>query len=234
MNAIDVYDKYKDRCSLMKLIYKNPQLIDKDYSIYAMFNDYSNFQDIMTPQEFRKAKNQDSARYHKRTRCQINYEKIRIIAILSKAKMVFGTITLNDEFLDLNYENQKKIIQRYIKKSFFYVIKNADYGSKNDRLHYHFIGLTFEELIDTERKSHKGRKLYNIKNDKWKYGWLPCYEIIPYDCKDKIKIANYLVKLNNHSNKLSTKNSKLSILKNFDYLDKIKYKNSINLLKLVT
>lgn len=221
----ELYKVFKDRCNLIKLIYKDKEL-QNDMSIYSMFNMYSNFEDVLSAEEFKRAKNFDTTRYQKRKRCSNNFDLIIAVAKLTKAKMVFGTITVNDNFLQLDYENQKKKIQRYLKKSFFYVIKNADYGKKNDRLHYHFIGLTFEDLIDTERKSHKGRPLYNIKNDKWKDGFLPCYEIIPYDTLDKKKISNYLVKLNNHSNKISVKRTKLSILKNFDYLSK--YNTNLN------
>lgn len=227
----ELYKVFKDRCNLLKIIYKDKELIDEYTNVYGLFNMYSNFEDIMSEEEFKKAKNFDTGRYHKRQRCANNFDRILMIAKISQAKLVFGTITVNDNFLQLDYENQKKKIQRYIKKSFFYCIKNADYGNKNDRLHYHFIGLTFEDLIDTGKKSHKGRPLYNIKNDKWKDGFLPTYEIIPYDTLDKKKISNYLVKLNNHSNKISVKRTKLSILKNFDYLEQIKYQN-IELVKM--
>ena len=228
----ELYKVFKDRCNLIKIIYKDEMLKDNETSIYSMFNTYSNFEDVLTKQEYRKAKNFDTTRYRKRQRCSNNFDLIIAAAKLAKAKMVFGTITVNDNFLKLDYENQKKKIQRYLKKSFFYVIKNADYGKKNDRLHYHFIGLTFEDLIDTERKSHKGRPLYNIKNDKWKDGFLPTYEIIPYDTNDKKRLANYLVKLNNHSNKMSVKRTKLSILKNFNYLSK--YNNNLSeLIKVI-
>lgn len=216
----ELYKTFKDRCSLIKILYKDKELQSEDYNIYNMLNTYSNFEDLMSYEEYRKIKNFDVSRYHKRKRCSDNFYKIALIAKFTNAKMVFGTITLNDDFLKLNYESQIKNVQRYLKKHFFYSIKNADYGTKNDRLHYHFIGLTYEELIDTKKKSHKGRKLYNIKNDKWNWAFLPVYEIIPYNTSDKDKISNYLVKLNNHSNKLSIKKSKLSVLKNFEYLEK--------------
>jgi len=226
----ELYQVFKDRCKLIKITYRDSKLIDEDTNIYQMFNMYSNFEDIMTYQEYLRVKNFDITRYHKRERCAFNYEKILILAKISKAKLVFGTITLNDSFFNETNDNQIKLIQRYIKKSFFYSIKNADYGKKNERLHYHFIGLTFEDLIDTGKKSHQGRPLYNIKNDVWKYGHLPVYEIIPYDLKEHKKITNYIVKLNNHSNKLSVKRTKLSILKNFEYLKKQKLPN-IELIK---
>lgn len=226
----EIYYDFKDRCKLLRNIYKDKQLQDEETEIYKVYNCYSNFEDIMTFEEYRKAKNFDIGRYRKRERCSTNIHKIIAIAKITKAKLVFGTITLNDDFLKENYNTQKLRIQRYIKRSFFYSIKNADYGNKNNRLHYHFIGLTFEELIPTNKKSHQGRKLYNIKNDKWKNGFLPVYEIIPYDSKDLKKISNYIVKLNNHSNKISTKKSRLSILKNYEYLEKINY-NYIDLVK---
>lgn len=226
----ELYKEFKDRCKLLRIIYKDKQLQDEETEIYDLYNCYSNFEDILSFEEYRKVRNFDVGRYRKRERCSLNFQKIIIIAKVVKAKLVFGTITLNDNFLKQSYDTQKKQIQRYIKKSFFYSIKNADYGAKNDRLHYHFIGLTFEELIPTNKKSHQGRKLYNIKNDKWNYGFLPVYEIIPYDSKDTKKISNYIVKLNNHSNKLTTKKSRLSILKNYEYLEKIHY-NNIDLVK---
>ena len=60
--------------------------------------------------------------------------------------------------------------------------------------------------------------MFNLKNDKWDYGFLPNYEIIPYQTLDKKRLSNYLVKLNNHSNKFSVKKTRLSVLKNIKYL----------------
>lgn len=187
---------------------------------YTAYNTYTYFNDILSLEEFKKCKIFSQNRSKKRKRCADNYFKIEIMAKLTRSKMVFGTITLNDRFLALDYENQKKNIQYYLKKHFFYVIKNADYGTKNDRLHYHFIGLTFDDLISIEKRSKKGRLMYNIKNDKFKWGFIPNYEIIPFDMKDKKRLSNYIVKLNNHSNKISVKKSRLSILKNKNYLRK--------------
>lgn len=215
-DKINSYALYKERCKNLKGI-GSINNISADYFAY---NTYSYFNDILSFEDFRKCKNFQSNRSKKRYRCFNNYNTIEIIGKLTNATMVFGTITINNNFLDLNYETQKKAIQRYLKKHFFYCIKNADYGSKNDRLHFHFIGLTFDKFIPINVKSKKGRDMFNILNDKWKWGFLPVYEFIPYQMTDKKKLSNYIVKLNNHSNKVTTKNTRLSILKNKKYLSK--------------
>lgn len=212
------YDLYKNRCRF--LFDENITSIKK----YELLNQYPYFSDILTLDDFKKCKNFDSSRSQKRKRCFDKYTIIDIFSQLTNATMVFGTITLNDDFLKLSYEYQKKLLQRYLKKHYFYVIKNADYGSKTDRLHYHFIGLTFDELVSCGKKSKKGRDMFNLKHDTWNWGFSPNVEIIPYNCEDKKIISNYLVKLNNHSNKVSTKRSRLSILKNKKYLERFDYR----------
>ena len=212
-----IYDLFKDR--QRNLSYISNLLDDK----YEVFNNYLFYNDILSLSEFRSCKNIDCARSKKRARCFRKYFSLEILSKFTNAKMVFGTITLNDKFLKENYDTQKKRIQRYLKKYFFYVIKNADYGSKKERLHYHFIGLTFDELFLNGKKSKKGRLMYNFKNDWWEvqdYGFAPNMEVIPYDLIDKKRLSNYLVKLNNHSNKISVKKSRLSILKNKKYLER--------------
>lgn len=209
----DIFDQYKKRCRFLYDVIA----YDKKYD---SLNCYDYFKDILSYIEYRKCKNKDTSRYRKRSRCFSKYNTIDIIAKLTNSKMVFGTITLNDDYFRLEIENQKKVLQRYLKQHYFYVIKNKDYGGKTDRLHYHFIGLTFDKIISNGKKSKKGRPMYNIENDNWKYGFSPNLEIIEYNCQDKKILSNYLVKLNNHSNKISVKKSKLSILKNKKYLQK--------------
>lgn len=213
---MDNYNAYRDRVRSLKGLGKINDL-ENDFAIY---NTYHYFNDLMTYEDFKTCKNFMSNRSKKRSRCASNYFKLEIISKLTNATMVFGTITLNDDFFTLSDKTQKKNIERYLKKHFFYVIKNADYGTKNERLHYHFIGLTFDNFEKLDIKSKKGRTMYNIKNDHWRFGFNPVYEIIPYQMKDKKRLSNYIVKLNNHSNKLSVKRTKLSILKNVKYLKK--------------
>lgn len=213
---MEKYGLYKERVKQLKNVGEINGL-DNDYGIY---NCYQYFDDIFSQDEFKSIINFKINRSAKRRRCFNNYFNTEIIQKLTNAKMVFGTITLNDDFINSSYETQKKRLQRYLKKHFFYVLKNADYGGKNDRLHYHFIGLTFDNFVNTNVKSKKGRDMYNLVDDDWKYGFPPDFEIIPYDMKDKKRLSNYIVKLNNHSNKITVHHTRLSILKNKNYLKK--------------
>lgn len=210
------YNVYRDRVSMLKGLGKINDLSND----FAIFNTYDYFKDLMTYKDFRSCKNIMSNRSKKRKRCFDNYFKLEVISKLTNATMVFGTITCNDNFLQLDYENQKKNLQYYLKKHFFYVIKNADYGKNTNRLHFHFIGLTFDMLIKNGKRSKTGRSMYNLVNDKWKWGFIPNYEIIPYNMSNKKRLSNYLVKLNNHSNKSSVYHTRLSIQKNKNYLSK--------------
>lgn len=213
---INTFGIYKERCRHLKGV---GEINDFEYD-YSALNCYDYFKDILSMKEYQECKNFQQKRSKKRKRCFDNYFKLEIISKMLNCKMVFGTITFDDHSIDMPYENMKKNIQYYLKKHFFYVIKNADYGEKTNRLHYHFIGLTFDDFISCGKKSKKGRPMYNLKNDNWKYGFKPNYEIIPYDMKEKKRLSNYIVKLNNHSNKISVRKSRLSILKNKKYLEK--------------
>lgn len=50
----ELYKVFKDRCNLLKIIYKDKELIDEDTKIYGLFNMYSNFEDIMSEEEYKK------------------------------------------------------------------------------------------------------------------------------------------------------------------------------------
>lgn len=208
------YDLYKNRCRFLL-----DDIYDKK-DRYNFLNCYAFFKDLMSFTDFRKCKSIDCSRYKKRKRCFNKYREIEILSQITQCKMVFGTITFSDIFINDSYETNKKRIQRYLKNHYFYVIKNIDFGTKTDRLHYHFLGLTFDKIISTGKKSKKGRPMYNLENDSWKYGFAPNIEMIPYNYKDSKLVSNYLVKLNYHSNKISTRKSRLSILKNKSYLQK--------------
>ena len=87
------YDLYKNRCRFL--------LDDKITTIkkYELLNQFPYFSDILSYDDFKKCKNFDSSRSQKRKRCFDKYKIIDIYSCLTKAKMVFGTITLNDDFL---------------------------------------------------------------------------------------------------------------------------------------
>lgn len=183
-------------------------------------NDYRNFKDIMSAYEFKCVINEKQRRKNKRNRTKKKYiELIKIRnAIKVKSTIVFGTITLDNENLSMKENTYIRKIHSWLKSHFIYSILNKDYGSTTEREHYHFIGLTTEDLEDTGIKSRKGNKLYKLVDKDYKLGHEPVLEIINLTEDDVDSTINYLLKLNNHSNKIGTK-SRVRIIKN----DKGKY-----------
>ena len=88
------------------------------------------------------------------------------------------------------------------------------------------IGLTQEDLFITNVKSCKGNMLYKLYTQDYDMGHEPVLEIIKLSEEDLDATINYLLKLNNHSNKATTK-SRVRILKN----DKAKYIILVNALE---
>jgi hypothetical protein len=227
-----IYEKYSSRTNDLLngvIPFEDKELnhyLENAKSKYDLLNNYYFYKDLMTYEDFRKILNDKSNKSKKRNRCKKNLDLImemKTYKLSNDWKCVFGTITLSNDYFNLSAENQKKVIQRYLKKHYAYVIKNKDYCPTSNRLHYHFIGLTNENIIPINRKSKKGNALYTLENDDFKYclkdknkDFTPKLEMVELSHKS---LSNYLVKLNNmelinHSIKDSTNHSKLSILKN--------------------
>lgn len=105
-------------------------------------------------------------------------------------KIIFGTLTFSDKTLKkTSKETRRRYIQRFLKENdkIEYYIANIDYGEKNGREHYHFLAFTKEKI-----------------KTKWKYGLQKFLEIKTTKIDVK-RTTKYLVKLNNHSFKTSTK-----------------------------
>jgi len=139
--------------------------------------------------------------------------------------VVFGTITLNNEILNQKENTYIKKIHKWLKQHFLVAILNKDYGSKTNREHYHFLGITAEEvekkLNDNgkPKKSSKGYIIYELKKKDFKEiaktkeeQFEPTLCIVDFDKNDIDKTTKYLLKLNNHSNKFMTK-SRVRVIK---------------------
>lgn len=181
-------------------------------------NNYNNFKGIFSKYEFEKIIKEKKKRANKRCRTNQKFLEIfRLRQILnSNCYIVFGTITLNDHYLSLKENTYIRKIHNWLKDHFIYSILNKDYGSKTEREHYHFIGLTTEEIETKNTKSKKGYEIYELKNKTYTMGFEPTLCIIDLDKNDKKQTINYLLKLNNHSNKITTKN-RVRIIKNNQY-----------------
>ena len=187
---------------------------------YFKTRDYENFKDIMSYEDFKKALRIKNRKQGRRKRCYKKLEPIinQYEELFYKkgiyCNIVFGTCTFDNNSMSWKEETRTKKVNKWIKEHFTIALANIDYGKKTEREHHHFIGLTFEELEKTGKKGKKGFDMYEIKDNKnYGLGFEPNLEIINDFDNDK-KLSNYLVKLNFHSNKNSTRNRRIRVLKN--------------------
>lgn len=117
--------------------------------------------------------------------------------------IIFGTLTFSDRVLEkTSKETRRRYVTRFLAKYCESYIANIDYGKKNEREHYHFVALCKEE----------------IKKDSWKYGF-DSYRKIESTKNELQKAKNYILKLNNHSYKSSTKNERVIMNKSKKGID---------------
>lgn len=182
-------------------------------------NEYRNFKDCFSKYEFecimREKQNRKNKRYRTKSKFMELYQVAAMIDSEQKS-IVFGTITLDNKHLKQKENTYIRKIHKWLKEHFIYSILNKDFGSKTEREHYHFIGLTTEEIEDTGKVSKKGYEILELKNKTYDMGFEPTLCLIELDKNDIQKTTNYLLKLNNHSNKMTTRN-RVRIIKNNQY-----------------
>ena len=121
------------------------------------------------------------------------YFALEKINLYKKYKLVFGTLTFNDKTLKNTSERTRtRYVTKFLSDNTFHYIANIDFGEKNNREHYHFIAM-IEKNIDMSKWSYGGNKILNI----------------PLKKRDVKSVKNYLLKLNNHSYKESTKQKRI-------------------------
>ena len=129
-------------------------------------------------------------------------------------KIIFGTLTFSDKVLEkTTSQTRRRYVARFLTKHCENYMANVDYGKENGREHYHFIALIGN----------------NIEKGAWNYGY-DSYTKIKIDSKELKKVKNYLLKLNNHSYKASTKINRIIMnkaKKGIDLVDII-IENNIN------
>ena len=103
--------------------------------------------------------------------------------------IIFGTLDFTDKTLNTTTPKTRRIVvARYIRQFAENYIANIDFGEKKGREHYHFIAFTKNKFDITQ----------------WNYGGGKFLQV-PINEKDIKSTKNYVLKLNNHSYKESTK-----------------------------
>ena len=115
--------------------------------------------------------------------------KLRIDYMINNFKCMFVTFTINDD----NIYKDVQVIRQYITKRVLnglncYFVGNVDYGSENERLHFHFV-------IASDDKE------YIKSNYKWGFT-----DVRVITSKNAYRLSNYIDKLTLHAIKQETKN----------------------------
>ena len=202
-------------------IYENKylKLREKHISNFLWPYQYDYFKDVLSNEEFRTALRVKNRKRQRRKRCYKKLEPIineyieSFIENGEYCNLVFGTCTFNNAALELKEETRTKHVNKWIKSHFKIALVNIDYGAKNDREHHHFVGLTYEPLEPTNRRGKKGYKIYELLNKDYDLGFEPDIEIVNIATLEEKKLSNYLVKINFHSNKKTTKNRRIRVIK---------------------
>jgi hypothetical protein len=106
----------------------------------------------------------------------------------------FLTLTFTDEVLNsTTEETRRRYVARFLKSISENYVGNIDYGSKNDREHYHAI-------VEGQDLDLSG----------WNYGFTLSLNV-GYDniITDSARLSKYINKLSNHATKRTTKGKKI-------------------------
>ena len=132
---------------------------------------------------------------------------------LQNGSVVLGTLTIDEEHYKLKERTLRKKINKWLRKHFIYALVYDDYGKQNGRLHYHFEGLTTHKMIIKEDiKSKKGNYIYEFIDKDYDIGFEPTLIKINFQKYEMKNSMNYILKLNNHATKESTK-SRFRVIK---------------------
>ena len=116
---------------------------------------------------------------------------IEHIPMYSDHRIIFGTLTFRD-LCSTTQRTRARYVTKYLSSETVHYIANIDFGAKNGREHYHFVALVKDKM--------------NRAN--WKCG-ASKFKEVPINSKDLRIRKNYLLKLNNHSYKESTKQKRI-------------------------
>lgn len=129
-----------------------------------------------------EARNINISSYKRMTRL-----KGRIRRYLLSGQCIWLTLTFNDDTLaKTSEETRRRYVARFLKTQSNRYIANIDYGSQNEREHYHAV--VVGDFVDMS---------------KWVYGFALTERIKNHD-KTPVKLAKYVSKLTNHAIKEST------------------------------
>lgn len=150
-----------------------------------------------TPLERQEAERVNTASYKRTKRLKDKMRKL-----LETKKSIFLTLTFKDSVLDsTSVETRKKYVQRYLKEYCSIYIANIDYGSINEREHYHAVIIPKDDKINLKpwTDNYGGTKVKRVHLDSNKNN----EEI------SSARLSKYINKLTNHAIKETTHQNRI-------------------------
>ena len=118
--------------------------------------------------------------------------KERIREAVESGSAYFITITFNPTTLEnTNEQTRRKYVSRWLKSLTPFYVANIDYGSKNEREHYHAV-------ITSDTRPPKS----------WNYGFIDIKKVATSETDTK-RVSKYISKLTNHAIKHTTKSKRI-------------------------
>ena len=207
---LSMFDSNYFNCTL------NALSLDTDFvelcKLYGQINKYTNLTADLTYLERFKAiygvdliKCIETSNYNRYQRLK-RFRKYVFWCLNTDGYCLFVTLTFDDEMLSKSFAYRKKQVQIFLKSCSPYYLANVDFGSKNEREHYHaLLYFPYEKEYQSflSRCVLKSKGIYISKE--WKY-WNEF--ILCKSGKDDVtRLSKYVTKLSNHAFKDSTKSS---------------------------
>lgn len=160
---------------------------DEIKSINDLMRSIYGFDFYDSPQAYDECNKINHAYYNR-----VNRLLERVEIILQKPCLLLTFTWDNEHINESSIETKRKYVQRVLNKLGCHYVANIDYGSKNDRVHFHALA-----QID---------KIDNTNKQLWCYGALNFKQV---RVKNSKALSKYLHKLTNHAIKETTKGCRI-------------------------
>ena len=187
--------KYNDLIETQAKIEKSQEFYNK---ASEEIKQYSN-------EEIEEAKKVNNASYKRQNRLQN-----KALDIIKSNSAIFLTLTFNDIVFDkMSKETRRQKITRFLKNTCKCYIANIDYGSKNDREHYHALVIPEGDIIDNK----KYKKMFYDSAINFERIVISNKKNHDLESTSK-KVSKYVSKLTNHAIKETTQGCRIIYSKN--------------------
>ena len=160
---------------------------------------------IYSDSYIKEAEKVNYATYKRNTRLQQ-----KALDIIKSNSAIFLTLTFNDVvFSKMSKETRRKNITRFLKNTCKCYIANIDYGSKNDREHYHALVIPEGDIIDNK----KYKKMFYDSAINFERIVISNKKNHDIESTSK-KVSKYVSKLTNHAIKETTQGCRIIYSKN--------------------